>query len=442
MVKTRIPTPRKSLSANGLLQNLKQSFQQITDLRTGNPTISLDDALMSAMAMFSLKDPSMLAFDQRRQSDEDNLTRIYGIQNVPSDSSMREILDPVDHEQLRPAFANIFASLISGKALEDFRFIDGHYLLALDGTEHFSSQKIHCDQCLERHHRDGKITYHHQMLGAVLACPGRPEVIPIMPEPIIKQDGETKNDCERNALKRFLKKFRKDHPVLSVIATLDALYANAPVIRDLEKAEMRWIIRVKPDGNRFLFQQVEQFAEQGSTIEFDAVGSDGIHRRYRLAKNVPLNESNLDVLVDFLEVIEPHKSGQRCFVYIVDPRLKLNQTRSEPLMQAGRVRWKVENEAFNTLKNQGYHFEHNYGHGHRNLAVVLAQLMMLAFLVDQVQQLCCPLFAAALEKCHSRRRLWEAMREVYHQFQVTSMQAIYEVLLSSEKPIHQAAWNS
>ncbi len=296
---------------------------------------------------------------------------------------------------------------------------------------------------MEKHHRDGKVTYHHQMLGAAVVCPGRKEVIPLMPEPILKQDGETKNDCERNALQRFLQKFREDHPHLPVIATLDALYANAPVIRDLRKAFMSWIIRVKPDGNPFLFLQVEQLAEQGLAEEFEAVGTDGVHRRYRLARNVPLNESNPDVLVDFLDVWEPSfPNGQRRFTYILDPRLGLCRERAEPLMWGGRSRWKIENETFNTLKNQGYHFEHNYGHGHQHLSVVLAMLMMLAFLIDQTQQLCCPLFAAASDKCISKRALWERLREIFHQFQVNSMQAIYEAILSRVKPSLKSAWES
>ena len=157
---------------------------------------------------------------------------------------------------------------------------------------------------MEKHHRNGKVTYHHQMLGAAIVRPGCKEVIPLMPEPIFKQDGSNKNDCERNALKRFLPKFRQDHPHLRVIATLDALYANAPVIRDLRAAFVPWIIRAKPDGNAFLFKQVEQFAEEGLTEDFKAIGSDGVHRRYRLAWNVPLNESNCDVRVDFLDADE------------------------------------------------------------------------------------------------------------------------------------------
>ena len=105
---TKTPAPRKQLSADALLRNIHQSFQDIPDPRTGKPNISLPDALMSGLAMFALKDPSMLAFDQRRQQDEKNLQMIFRMENVPCDTRMREILDPVDHEQLRPAFQNVF----------------------------------------------------------------------------------------------------------------------------------------------------------------------------------------------------------------------------------------------------------------------------------------------------------------------------------------------
>ncbi len=100
--------PRKQLSADALFRGIRQSFQDVADPRTGDPTISLSDALMSGLAMFALKDPSMLAFDQRRQADEKNLRMIFGMENVPCDTRMREILDPVDPEHLRPAFRNVF----------------------------------------------------------------------------------------------------------------------------------------------------------------------------------------------------------------------------------------------------------------------------------------------------------------------------------------------
>lgn len=108
MTKTKRNAPRKRLSADALFDGIQRSFQDVADPRTGNATISLPDALMSGLAVFALKDPSLLAFDQRRQADEKNLQMIFGMENVPCDTRMREILDPVDPEHLRPAFRNVF----------------------------------------------------------------------------------------------------------------------------------------------------------------------------------------------------------------------------------------------------------------------------------------------------------------------------------------------
>ena len=143
---------------------------------------------MSAFAMFSLKSPSLLAFDKERA--EGNLHTIYGIERVPCDTHMREILDPVSPKLLRPVFKSVFRQLQRGKALEPMAFLDGHYLLALDGTGYFSSKTIHCASCLHKVHRNGSITYYHQMLGAAIIHPDLRAVIPLMPEPIVKHDGD------------------------------------------------------------------------------------------------------------------------------------------------------------------------------------------------------------------------------------------------------------
>jgi hypothetical protein len=105
---TKSPAPRKQLSADALFRSIRESFHDIPDPRTGKPDISLPDALMSGLAVFAFKDPSLLAFDQRRQQDEQNLRMIFHMERVPCDTRQREILDPVDPEQIRPAFRNVF----------------------------------------------------------------------------------------------------------------------------------------------------------------------------------------------------------------------------------------------------------------------------------------------------------------------------------------------
>ena len=215
------PKERKYLCADALFRLIRSGFAHIGEYRYGDAEMSLTDALMSAFAMFSLKAPSLLAFDKQRA--EGNLGTIYGIERVPCDTQMREILDPVSPESLRPLFKSVFGQLQRGKALEPMTFLDGHYLVALDGTGYFSSKTIHCASCLQKVHRNGSKTYYHQMLGAAIIHPDVREVIPLMPEPIVKQDGMDKNDCERNAAKRFIAKLRQDHPHLKFIVTEDSL---------------------------------------------------------------------------------------------------------------------------------------------------------------------------------------------------------------------------
>jgi hypothetical protein len=441
---------RKDLSADSLFRLIRSRFDDLPDTRAGVPEISLGDALMSAFAMFSLKDPSLLAFDQRRHDPNDNFRTLYGIQRVTCDTQLRTILDPADPEVVRPLFGDIFRRLQRAKALEPFVYLDGHYLLSLDGTTYFSSSKVHCPACLEKRHRGGGVTYSHQLLGATLVHPDLKEVIPLAPEPIVNQDGHTKNDCERNATRRWLQRFRQDHPHLPVIVVEDALSANAPHLDDLREARAHYIIGVKPGDHAFLFEHLRADDEAGQTQTLTLDDSaTGVLHHFRIHNGVSLNESHPDCLVNVLEYWEMHptkivKKVERVgklqyFSWITD--FVLTPDNVDVIMRGGRARWKIENETFNTLKNQGYHFEHNYGHGQQNLSVVLALLMMLAFLVDQTQQRCCPLFQAALKKrWNNKRSLWEEMRNMFHTFVFASMQELYEAIVSGiarQQPVLQ-----
>src|SRR6266581_3448122 len=388
------PKARKFLSADALFGMLRTGFADIADHRPGDTNISLTDALMSAFALFSLKSPSLLAFDKERT--EGNLHRVYGIERVPCDTAMREMLDPVEPASLRPLFTDIFRALQRGKALEEMVFVEGHYLLALDGTGYFSSQQIHCASCLERHHRNGTVTYAHQMLGAALIHPDRREVIPLMPEPIVKQDGTEKNDGEREAAKRFMAKLRQDHPHLQLIVTEDSLSSNAPHIQVLQEHHVHYILGVKEGDHAYLFAQVAAAEHAGRVTYYERHDrAAGLVHRFRFVNDVPLNESHTDLRVNFLECWEWEQDKVQHFSWVTD--LRVNKGTVYQIMRGGRARWKIENETFNTLKNQGYNFEHNYGHGYKNLCSVMTMLMLLAFLIDQVQQKCNALFRQAWE---------------------------------------------
>jgi hypothetical protein len=421
---------RKHLNADALFTRIRSEFEKIPDQRSGDVKIALPDALMSGFAMFSLKDPSLLAFDERRQDETklENLKRVYQIDAVPSDTQMREILDEVVPEGLASVYTNILVPAQRGKVLEKLVFMEGCYLLSVDGTQYFSSKKIHCQSCLEKKNsKTGEISYSHQLLGAAIVHPDCKEVIPVFPEPIEQQDGQSKNDCERNASKRFMERFRKAHAHLGVIIIEDGISSNAPHIRELRKHNMHFILGVKPGDHEFLFEQVEAAAQRGQLSEH-SLKLDKVTHRFRFLNQVPLNKSNQDVVVNFLEYWEIQDDGStQHFSWVTDFEIRRENTFQ--VMRGGRARWKIENETFNTLKNQGYQFEHNYGHGEKHLSVVFALLMMLAFFVDQVLQLACQLFRAVWQKEGSKKRMWEHMRALFYSLEFDSMVDLFQALL-------------
>ena len=419
---------RLHLNADALFAGIREEFAMVPDHRAPNAQIPLADALMSGFAMFSLKDSSLLAFDERRWEDPVSLHTVYGVGVIPCDSQMRTILDPIAPSLLRQPFREVFSQLQRGKAMEKMTWLDGHYLLALDGTGIFSSEKVSSDYCLKKTKRNGQVEYYQQMLAGAFVHPHHREVIPTCPEMIVKQDGTEKNDCERNAARRYLADLRREHPHLKIIVIEDALSSNVPHIETLIQHDLRYILSAKPGDHAFLFSYVDEATQRGETTEFTIADpkKPGIHHCFRFVNQVPLNKGSQDtpLRVNFLEYWESDADGniKQRFSWVTD--LPITQENAYDIMLAGRARWRIENETFNTLKNQGYHLEHNFGLGKQHLSAVFAHLMMLAFLVDQVQQMCCPLFQAARAKCTSKKSLWEKIRACFHDFLAQSMTAI------------------
>ena len=419
---------RKQLSAPGLLGTARKSFGSIVDARKADSPISLADALMSGVAVFSLKYASLLHYDRQRRdpAEAHNLRTLYGVKRAPCDTQMRTILDEVAPSCLRPVFKKIFSCVQRGKVLESYQYLDDYYLLSVDGTGLFSSNTIHCAQCCTKTNRAGKITYYHQLLAAVIVHPDQREVIPLAPEPITRQDGATKNDCERNAAKRLLPAVRRDHPHLKLIVVEDALSANAPHIGLLQSLNMRFILGVKPGDHAALFKQVEARAQQHLVSEHTLVEEEVTHR-FHWVNGVSLNQQHPELRVNFLEYWEERNGKRLHFTWITDFMISADNVFA--LMKGGRSRWKVENETFNTLKNQGYHFEHNFGHGHQHLATNFSLLMMLAFAIDQIQAHCCTFFQQALRAQHAKSYLWEKMRAVFTFFYLRDWEQFFTVLI-------------
>jgi hypothetical protein len=435
---------KKHLSAQGMLEKVREVFSSLlqgSKTEKHNQTrdlISDDDCLMSALAIFKLKYSSLLQFEKHKIDIpvKQNLKNLFKIKKIPCDTYLREKLDVIDPEVIRPAFTTLFTILQRGKVLEDYVYLDNKYLLLSDGTGYFSSHEVHCKNCCEKHHRNGTTTYYHQFLGTVIVHPDHKEVFPLCPEAIKKEDGATKNDCERNATERSLRKFRKEHPHLSVILVEDALASNGPHIKLLRKLDISFITVVKPKGNKNLFDWVEAFDWEDELNMDERQGQlsfrdeQGDTHKLRYLNQAPLNDTHSKLKVNFVEYWHIGPNGKVKYHNSWGTDIHVTQENVYKIARGGRARWSVENETFNTLKNQGYHFEHNYGHGYKNLSTVFAMLMMLAFLIDQVEQRCCGLFQGAFKSMHSTKKyLWEQIRSFFFTHIIMSWKALYMAII-------------
>ena len=426
--------PLKRPRIQSLLDITSKRFDTFVDPRTGPTQIKLSDFLKSAYSVFYLKKPSLLAFEEEYKKDDlilKNIKQLMNIEYIPSDTHLRDVLDLVDYKQYREVFKDIFGYVQQSKLLEQFSLLDindhKYYLVAVDGTGYFTSQKISCEFCTQYHEEseEKETRFGHQVLAASLVHPDKNEVISFCPEPIHKQDGRKKNDCEYNAFKRFLERFKQEHPKLRVIFLLDALYANTALVKLLEGYDYPYIISVK-ETKSTLFSEFREDVKNGVAIkEVDTfeIGTDIKKRKvqtYQYSQNLKLNQDKDSArvhLINFEEKISwTNKKGEKKeeskkFSYITNIEPTPRSVRI--LVKGGRTRWKIENETFNTLKNQGYNLEHNYGHGYLNLSMNFINTMFLAFLIDQIQQAICKKFKKLLEKEGRKYSLWEKIRSMF-----------------------------
>jgi hypothetical protein len=601
---------RKHLSAKGLFNTVYEQFKKIKEprqLATRRQPIKLIDCLMSGLAVFSLKFPSLLKFDEQKNENKisHNLRTLFQVENTPSDTYVRERLDEVNPRELRKSYKKIFADAQRGGLLEEFKYLNNHYLLPGDGTGFFSSNEIHCANCCVKYsekinlewlqsrpddfstlkvntyflvnatqtqwelyyldseknktnielsqidgldevllnrklfkgykqveicqsvpeklkegvfylylvyednlqkiyahslylekpkelkaceiealieiksdffskegnltkakmrgslhqalieeilsicgcallkiskedkekvaniitsmHRskypDQKVTYYHNMFCAAIVHPDKKTVLPFPPEPIMKSDGQEKNDCERNASKRLYRDIRREHPHLKLIVVEDRLASNVPHLSELKALNMRYIVGAKPGDHKALFERVQKT----HCNEYQHETEDGTAHRYRYLNEVALNDSHPDFKVNFMEYWEMDKDGNtQHFTWVTDIRITNDNTYQ--IMRGGRSNWKIENETFNTLKNQNYHFQHNFGHGYQHLSTVFATLMMLAFFIDQIQEACCSLFKKARAKFRSRTSLWERLRGLFTNYLINSWEDLFNAI--------------
>jgi hypothetical protein len=379
----------KELAFEHLVQALHHQLSALPDYRKGkNTRYAIKDAALGAFAVFFTQSPSFLAFQRTMQQAKgrSNAESLFGMVDIPCDNQIRTLLDPVAPAQLFPVFAGVYDALEGAGYLAAWRVFADQLLIALDGTDYFTSQTIHCARCSQRTHPNGRVTYSHQAITPVIVAPGKQEVITLEPEFITPQDGHAKQDCEQVAAKRWIERNAERYQHVTILG--DDLYCKQPFCELVCRHGFNVILVCKPESHPTLYEWLAGLEATGDLQQFAIRRWNGRFRTvstYRYATDVPLREGEDALGVNWCELtITKETDGTILYHNAFATMHPLDRTRVEAVVQAGRARWKIENENNNTLKTKGYHLEHNYGHGQQHLAAVLLTLNLLAFLFHTV----------------------------------------------------------
>jgi hypothetical protein len=377
-----------------LLEFLTTAVERLPDRRQGrNTRHTMRDIGLSAFGVFFCQSPSFLSHQALMQQLRgiNNANTLFGVQVLPTDNHIRTLLDGVDPQNLRPVYRKTFEYLRHQGMVERFHGFGNTLPVALDGTGYFRSDAIHCPQCSVAHHADGRIVYTHAPLMAAVVKPGMPQVLALEPEFITPQEGHQKQGCESAAALRWIGEVGPGLSRLGVSLLGDYLYACTPIIRQGLDQELDYFFVAKESSHQYLYEELESFAQLPKGIEIlETTQGHGTKRRtltYRFVNGVPLTADPSPVHVNRVQLVMRDESGKIAFRVEFVTSHGITAENVASLVEAGRCRWKIENEDFNTLKTKGYHFEHNFGRGKKYLAQTLLNLNILAFLFHTVLEL-------------------------------------------------------
>jgi hypothetical protein len=413
-----------------------EKFRSLPEKRSkGEGQYALHDVLMSGLAMMFFQYPSLLSYqrEMEQKRGRSNLSTIFGVEKVPSDTQMREIIDGVPVEPLREILPEVFEKMRRSGWVVQFRAevpqakqeVEKYYTLALDGSDYFHSTKIECEHCLRRTEAKGEVHYRHTILSASLVKAGKRQVLPLDFEEVRNEDGQEKQDCEVNAAKRLIPRIRREHPQLKLIVVGDDLYAHEPMVELLDQCRMHYVLVAKESSHRELWRWVEDLEQLGE-CEHGTWSEGPVAKQrqfeYRIARGVPLN-GETERLENFVEVWERDRSGKLRYHNSWVSDLEMTAQNLALITQIGRSRWKIENEQFNVQKNHGYELEHNYGHGKQTLAMVFYVLNLLAYLLHTILDVGDRLYGRCLAQ-RPRRELWEQLRVAFNHFLIGSWEKL------------------
>ena len=427
-----------------LLGYLQASIAKIQDPRKASPNqkYSIKDAVLSAFGAFFMQCESFLEYQRQLNSRKgrDNAQTLFEVFKIPTDNQIRNILDPIKAVTLVKVFTQIYQVLKIKGYLKSFEVLGGQLLVSLDGTEFFSSQSIHCNQCSHRTHKNGTVTYFHSAILPVIVAPRLEHVISLDPEFITPQDGYQKQDSEVAAAKRWINRHTDQFEHGKVTLLGDDLYSRQPMCQLVIEQGFHYIFTCLPESHPALYDWLQYF-DANKEISHHQIrkrhGRDWHFYNYRWVNNIPLRDTQPALLTHWFELTITcnqqviFKNAWVCDHFITNDNVA-------ELVTSGRARWKTENENHNVLKTKGYHLQHNFGHGKQHLASFLLTLNLLAFLFHTVLHLVDLSYQQIRSLLGTRKRFFSDLRTLTTYFIFDSWSHLISFMLDQFDPIRPA----
>jgi hypothetical protein len=381
------------------IAQLRESCASIDDKRSGaNSRYSMADIGMAAFSMFFMQHPSFLAFQRTlfENTGQNNLQTLFGLEKIPSDNHIRKMLDGVLPEHFEKNFFFVIDELEKSNADVTHTVLDGHTLIALDGSEYYCSKKVFCPYCSKRKRSDGSEEYFHTFLSATIVRNGNSTIFCLPPEFIQAQDGDTKQDCEFKAVRRWFARVAPHCKKYNPIYLGDDLYAKHDICSLIVENGGSFIFTCKDSSHKTL-HEFRKGLTQSTYAEISGKGSQKREYHYSWLCNLPIRDGDDAMRVNWIDVKLVNQKGKSTYHASFITDIIPNRENIVELIASARARWKIENETFNVLKNNGYHLEHNFGHGQQTLSALLVTLNLLAFTMHNA--------------CDTVERLWQHARE-------------------------------
>lgn len=434
-IKNKIEEALIELAFDKMIEQLRSTFRVFPDKRTGlNLTYGMEDIALGAFSLYFTQSPSFLAFQNamKKNKGHDNAESLFYIKDIPSDNHIRNILDFVPPSTMIPFFDHIVQNLKAAGLLDVFRSYKSNMLCSLDGTQYFSSKKIHCENCTVTNHRNGTTTYSHTAITPVFVKPGCNKVISLAPEFIVPQDGSKKQDCENTAAKRWLKQYGPFLKELGSTILGDDLYCKQPVCEAIKLQGLDFILVCKPDSHKIMYEWIAEMESMGhveTVVKKKWTGKTHHIHTYRFVNHVPLRDGDDALYVNWCEIVITDANGRVLYKNSFATNFEITKDNVKAIVADGRARWKVENENNNVLKNNGYHLTHNFGHGKKFLSMTLLCLNLLAFLIHTVLDFTDKKFRMIREDLPSRQTFFDDIRALTRYLYFDSWEKLLDFMI-------------